>query len=92
LFNVPKERFETDVGDYLTDQNYEYLIYNSDLATEKGFEINLEEHEVKFVFDGYKGKLNPFGRERLPDGFGDGLNDIFHSKNLGPEIVIYKLK
>lgn len=93
LYNINNDSFFNSLKEYIKRNNYEYIIYNPDFANNRGvdFSSNYFAKEVK-TFKGSLDSLLPDGRERIPDGFGSGLKELFYSPSLGPEIRIIKVK
>lgn len=92
LYNIQNKVFFGSLAEYLKKNNYQYFIYHPAFAQERGrdFLDNSLGQEIK-VFTGSGDFAKAGGHERIPDGFGAGLKEIFYSSSLGPEIKIIKL-
>lgn len=92
LYTVEDKIFFSGLNKYLSENNYQYLVYNPAFATIKGATSlsNFLGEEVLVLEGSYNFMLKD-GNEHIPDGFGEGLQELFYSSNLGPDIKIIKL-
>lgn len=92
LYNVKHRVLFGNLAEYLKSNNYQYIIYNPAFAKEQGVDFlnNYLGKEIK-IFAGSGNFSKEGGHERIPDGFGRGLQELFYSSSLGPDIVIVKL-
>ena len=90
LYTVGDKIFFSGLSEYLWRNNYQYLIYSPAFAIAKGAPSLVgAPGEEALTFAGSENGV--IGNERIPDGFGDGLKELFYSSSLGPEIKIIKL-
>ncbi|MDO8499689.1 MAG: hypothetical protein Q7S66_03440 [bacterium] len=91
LANISRPDFFSGLEEYVARERYQYIIFDSAFARLKGAAFLSDNFGT--LLREYPGSEEPlaFGHQRIPDGFGDGLKELFFSSALGPSIKIIKL-
>jgi hypothetical protein len=95
LYTVSSSSIFLNLRDYMKENNFNYLIIDESYAHQRG--VNFQPQEVGEVIRIFNGSISSInyglspGHETIPDGYGDGLRELFLSPSLGPNIVIVKL-
>lgn len=95
LYTVSSNLIFHNLRDYMKENGFDYLVIDESYAHQRG--INFQPKEVGEVIQIFNGSVSGInnglspGHETIPDGYGDGLRELFLSPSLGPNIVIVKL-
>lgn len=92
LYSVESQDFYNNIKNYLSANHFDYFIYNPDFIRSKGAANPDFPGKQIWEYPGTFGGTRWLANEKLPDGFGDGLKDLFMSPSLGPDIFIVKLR
>ncbi len=90
LNSVNSSTLYQELGNYILTHGYQYIVYTSEFATEKGVHESLLHLGVPVkTFTGYK--KPGFQGESIVNGFGGGIVEILMSRSIGPTVTIYRL-
>lgn len=91
-YTVNSSTWFANINEYIKINRYQYIIFDKEfLASKKINQLNYRPTQIIKEFNGPgTADLSP-GHQRVPDGFGDGLKEIFYSSSLGPNLIIVKL-
>ena len=91
LNSVNSSTLYRELDTYIFDHKYEYIVYSSEFAAEKGVTESLLQmlgSPLK-TFTGYKSPASHV--DSIVNGFGGGIMEVLKSHSIGPTVTVYKL-